>query len=136
MDEILVVSKTTLAIVGNYYAGEVDFSKPGPDFDQSTLIHLKVPGELSKTLVKCVLINGEYCIQADDEKIAKEVVAQLASVKIVRNQLLMSSDWTQFRDSPLTVEQQDAWAAYRKALRDLPANTADPTQVVWPTPPS
>ena len=43
---------------------------------------------------------------------------------------------TQFRDSPLTTEQQDAWAQYRKALRDLPVSTTDPTQVVWPTPPS
>jgi hypothetical protein len=53
-----------------------------------------------------------------------------------RTSRLTDSDWTQFRDSPLTTEQQDAWAAYRKALRDLPTNTTDPTQVAWPTPPS
>jgi len=53
-----------------------------------------------------------------------------------RNQLLKDSDWTQNRDCTLSAAKQDAWTAYRKALRDLPANTADPTQVVWPTPPS
>ena len=53
-----------------------------------------------------------------------------------RTSRLSASDWTQARDSPLTTEQQDAWAAYRKELRDLPLNTQDPTQVVWPTPPS
>jgi len=29
-----------------------------------------------------------------------------------------------------------AWAAYRQALRDLPANTADPRNPVWPIPPA
>ena len=41
----------------------------------------------------------------------------------IRNALLRESDWTQFADSPLTVEQKQAWATYRKALRDLPANS-------------
>ena len=53
-----------------------------------------------------------------------------------RNQLLKDSDWTQNRDCSLVPDKQDAWAQYRKALRDLPVSTTDPTQVVWPTPPS
>ena len=53
-----------------------------------------------------------------------------------RNQLLKDSDWTQNRDCSLAPDKQDAWAQYRKALRDLPVSTTDPTQVVWPTPPS
>ena len=61
---------------------------------------------------------------------------RLMEIRVKRNELLTASDWTQFRDSPLTTEQQDAWAVYRKALRDLPTNISDPTQVVWPTPPS
>jgi len=36
---------------------------------------------------------------------------------------LRECDWTQFADSPLTVEQKQAWATYRQALRDLPANS-------------
>lgn len=40
----------------------------------------------------------------------------------IRNAFLRESDWTQFTDAPLTDEQKQAWATYRKTLRDLPAN--------------
>jgi hypothetical protein len=30
---------------------------------------------------------------------------------------------------------ETAWVAFRQALRDLPANTTDPFEVVWPAPP-
>ena len=46
-----------------------------------------------------------------------------------RNQLLSESDWTQVADSSA---DKVKWAAYRKALRDLPATTKDPRIPVWP----
>jgi Phage tail assembly chaperone protein len=65
-----------------------------------------------------------------------DLSALYVDLRARRSKLLAESDWTQNRDCVLPVEKQDAWAAYRKALRDLPSNTQDPTQVVWPTPPS
>jgi len=53
-------------------------------------------------------------------------------LRIARNRKLLACDWTQIPDA--TVDQA-AWAAYRSALRELPNNTADPTDVVWPTAP-
>lgn len=50
-----------------------------------------------------------------------------------RNSLLASSDWTVLADTPTPTA---AWKLYRQELRDLPANTTDPFNVVWPTPPS
>jgi len=50
-----------------------------------------------------------------------------------RDQLLYQSDWTQVADAPV---DQAAWAVYRQKLRDLPNNTQDPREVVWPTPPT
>lgn len=50
-----------------------------------------------------------------------------------RNILLMQSDWTQVEDAPV---DKAAWAEYRQALRDLPENTIDPENPVWPTPPA
>jgi len=47
-----------------------------------------------------------------------------------RNQLLHNTDWWVLRGS-IT----EAQTAYRQALRDLPANTADPTSVTWPVKP-
>lgn len=50
-----------------------------------------------------------------------------------RNALLTASDWTVLSDSPTSTA---AWKVYRQALRDLPANTTDPLNVVWPVPPA
>jgi len=50
-----------------------------------------------------------------------------------RDRLLAASDWTVLGDSPTPTA---AWKAYRQQLRDLPANTTDPFNPVWPTPPS
>jgi hypothetical protein len=50
-----------------------------------------------------------------------------------RNGFLSASDWTVLGDSPTSTA---AWKTYRQALRDLPANTTDPFNVVWPTPPA
>ena len=53
-----------------------------------------------------------------------------------RVMLLTSSDWTQQPDSPLTDAKKTEWATYRQALRDLPANTSDPANPVWPSQPT
>lgn len=50
-----------------------------------------------------------------------------------RNARLSASDWTQVPDAPV---DRTAWAAYRQALRDLPDNTTDPRNPVWPVPPA
>ena len=55
-----------------------------------------------------------------------------------RNERLALSDWTQFPDSPLTPEKKAEWAAYRQALRDVPANNSevvDLADIIWPTSP-
>ena len=48
-----------------------------------------------------------------------------------RDSLLVSSDWTQYNDSPLADEVKTSWATYRQELRDLPANTDDPADPTW-----
>jgi len=56
----------------------------------------------------------------------------------MRDRYLAQSDWTQFPDVQATMEEEKkaAWAVYRQALRDLPANTTDPFNVTWPVPPA
>ena len=56
---------------------------------------------------------------------------QLKALRQRRNQLLTETDYLALVDSTLTDEMQ----AYRQALRDLPANTVDPANPVWPTKP-
>lgn len=63
----------------------------------------------------------------------------LDDVRQLRKGRLLSCDWTQLPDSPLTVEQKTSWATYRQALRDFPStidpSTASLEDLVWPTSP-
>ena len=54
-----------------------------------------------------------------------------AELRKERNAKLDETDWTQMPDAPS--DGKVVWATYRQALRDLPANTADPTDITWPT---
>ena len=63
----------------------------------------------------------------------EEIDRAWLNLKGSRNMMLQSSDWTQVPDAPV---DQQAWATYRQALRDLPANTTDPRNPVWPTKPN
>ena len=51
------------------------------------------------------------------------------SLRLLRDYLLKSTDWTQVGD--VTLENGDEWVAYRQALRDLPSLETP----VWPEPP-
>ena len=72
--------------------------------------------------------------QALVDAAAIEVAAEqaLSSLRRERNRLLAETDYLALVDSTLTDEMR----AYRQALRDLPANTEDPANPVWPTKPS
>ena len=77
-------------------------------------------------------------IELTAEEIAQSEAAGIESalenLREERDKLLAESDWTQNRDVILSNDAE--WAAYRQALRDLPANTEDPNNPVWPTKPA
>ena len=57
-----------------------------------------------------------------------------------RNQLLTETDWVTLKatddsNDGLGIQLPQVWMDYRQALRDLPANTVDPANPVWPTKP-
>ena len=56
---------------------------------------------------------------------------QFKSLRRERDEKLDDTDWWVMRGS-----MTDAQTAYRQALRDLPANTADPSNITWPEEPS
>jgi len=68
-------------------------------------------------------------IEAYERDVA--LVLQMEELRRQRDQLLAETDYLALADSTLTDEMR----AYRQALRDLPANTADPANPVWPTKP-
>ena len=53
-----------------------------------------------------------------------------------RDRLLDETDWLVTMHKELGTNIPSAWKTYRQELRDLPANTSDPTDVTWPTKPS
>ena len=53
-----------------------------------------------------------------------------------RDYLFLFSDFTQLGDIGLSDSKKAEWVTYRKALRDLPANTSGPANPTWPTKPS
>ena len=55
----------------------------------------------------------------------------LETLRQRRNQLLAETDYLALSDHVLSAEM----TAYRQALRDLPANTVDPANPVWPVKP-
>lgn len=58
-------------------------------------------------------------------------VEQMAVLRAKRNQLLAETDYLALADHTLSAEM----TAYRQALRDLPSNTTDVANPVWPTKP-
>ena len=84
----------------------------------------------------CVWENGEW-VESEDKKLVVQswIMARGRAERDVR---LSMSDWTQFPDSPLTDEKKAEWVAYRQALRDVPANNSEVTDlndIIWPTSP-
>lgn len=56
-----------------------------------------------------------------------------ADIRLQRDELLAKTDWTQARD--VTLSNDSSWQTYRQQLRDLPASTSNPDEIVWPTKP-
>lgn len=53
-------------------------------------------------------------------------------IRLWRNRELVATDWTQVADAPV---DKNAWANYRQALRDLPAQGGLAEEVTIPTKP-
>jgi len=72
---------------------------------------------------------------AYDETVANREVA-FDALRRVRDEMLAASDWVVVKAQEAGEAVPAAWATYRQALRDLPANTSDPANPAWPTKPA
>ena len=100
-----------------------------PDYNNATQYITKgIPVEVNGAWIQPYDIH-DYTA----EEIIEREQQEATEVREKRNQLLKDSDWTQIPDC--TVDKA-AWATYRQALRDLPENTADVFNPVWPTKPT
>jgi hypothetical protein len=99
------------------------------------------------------LLRGDKTASINTEELWDEVVAGsvtayatpsnsvlYAELRSTRDTLLSDSDWTQVGDlvssGAMTADKLAEWKTYRQSLRDLPANTSDPSSITWPTKPT
>ena len=76
--------------------------------------------------------------RALEASFANTAILNWTKVALIRNFLLMESDWTQLGDAPVTTEQKAQWVKYRQKLRDIPAEQEkkNASLVVFPITPS
>ena len=69
---------------------------------------------------------------------SKSTILNWTKVTLMRNFLLMDSDWTQLGDAPISAEEKAKWVTYRQKLRDIPQEQKDnaANAVVFPITPS
>ena len=92
---------------------------------------------MNKIIVNCQTKETTVVPLTDEELterqgvLANAVNNQLRSLRFERNARLAETDYLALSDATLTDEMR----TYRQALRDLPANTTDPANPVWPVKP-
>lgn len=80
-----------------------------------TTIHgsVLVPTELESHSPYFSIAGGDLYYNPENERMAK-------NVRLIRNNLLEDSDWTQLSDVQLSADEVAAWRQYRQELRDWP----------------
>lgn len=74
--------------------------------------------------------TNEFVIK--EETVQLDVAELANAIREERNKLLKESDWTQVLDAPV---DQQAWAVYRQALRDITLQESFPLNIVFPIKP-
>jgi hypothetical protein len=64
----------------------------------------------------------------------REMTEAWAALRAERDHRLAASDWTQMRDQDPLLSAK--WQPYRRALKDMPAQTRDPHNPHWPEKPA
>ena len=111
------ISDETLADYAVYPVTEV----AAPDYDSRT----------HQVSSNASLVNGTWTQVWTVTEISEARASE--NIRGCRDDLLKKTDYTQLTDAP---GDTAAWATYRQALRDIPAQEGFPFTVTWPTEPS
>ncbi len=137
MNSYLSLRPGTLEIVDRFQGNQRDV-----DSRSSKLEHIIVPPNINSSYV--ILSrnpeSNEIEFSEDAEAIERDRLNAIQfswdKLRYERNIRISNTDWVMLSDISMTTEKKEEWITYRQALRDLPANTTDPENVTWPTPPS
>jgi len=122
-----VINKQTLHVESTYGEGLKEALLL--DFPIENHEHIIIPDGMNRHTLKGKYENGSYILVNDEEVL-------LSKLREKRDILLVQTDKYTVLDYPHpTPEAKQGWLDYRQSLRDLPANTTDPENPVWPSPP-
>jgi len=138
MNSYISIIPETLEIVDRYTGSHVDVMQRSQNLE-----HIIVPEHLDS---RFVIISRnpdtneiEFDLNEDEQNKHKLnlIETKWRLFRNKRNHLMKESDWiVSVSDSPFTPEKIEEWKVYRQALRDLPSNTTDPENPVWPVAPN
>tara|TARA_B100000609_G_C17191375_1_gene422674 strand:+ start:822 stop:1280 length:459 start_codon:yes stop_codon:yes gene_type:complete len=116
------------AVHWNGTSGEIEYNDGKPNLSISSI------GIYSQAEIT---FNNEIKRRKDlDDEYLNSSSFLWMKLRSERDNLLLSSDFTQLGDIGLSETKKTEWVNYRQSLRDLPANTSDPANPIWPTRPS
>ena len=123
----------------NQYGGDIVFEGPQASggtvyqYSQRDGVEQLDDKWYTKYILGPVFTDGETtAIEQETAYKTMKDAEQAKSVRNSRTEKLKDSDWTQIADS--TVDKA-AWATYRTALRDVPAQAGFPWTIEWPVAP-
>ena len=109
------------------------------DWDVYVVTPTTMPNDYTKNITEGtpVLTNGVYYqnwiqINASESEINYRLENQWEEIRLIRNELLKESDWTQLSDVSQTIK--DLWIVYRQELRNI-TNQENPFNIEWPVKP-
>ena len=77
-----------------------------------------------------------FVVSPNDDQTSSKLKIKMARIRMQRNGMLSTCDWTQLSDSLLSGQVMGSWATYRQSLRDVPnQENFDPDDFEWPESP-
>jgi hypothetical protein len=109
------------------------------DWGVYSVTSTQMPNDYTKNITEGtpVLTDGVYyqnwiIVNATESEINYRLENQWEEIRLIRNELLKESDWTQLSDVSQTIK--DLWTVYRQELRNI-TNQQNPFNIEWPIKP-
>jgi hypothetical protein len=109
------------------------------DWDMYVVTPTPMPNDYTKNITEGtpILTDGVYYqnwiqTNASESEINYRLENQWEEIRLIRNELLKESDWTQLSDVSQTIK--DLWIVYRQELRNI-TNQQNPFNIEWPIKP-
>lgn len=105
-------------------------NKPQLNFTQS------LKAEYNLDIENCLVVASYSVIELNENEIQVKVNNWKNEIRIIRNEYLKSTDFTQLVDAPFTEEEKNQCRIFRQELRDMFNGEVLVNELSWPSIPS